>query len=221
MSHKKSHKHDHVDPPKSGPKAPHNADGVEMDRTRWLIRPEWWTVIFTGILAFFAMGSFVELWIQVRDARAAFVKDQRPYVWVTPQVPTIKLGEPIRWDVHYSNYGRSPALNFHSCIQAAYGIAGLDGVRFPSMEDSQCSQKAFRSESVVPPGFPAYSTSLGDKPLSEKDVSDIEAYDGGALIVGVLQYDDSRDIPMKPVFVLIASVVGQFQAAKNTTTFSK
>jgi len=80
--------------------------------------PDWWMVIPTIVLAIFAMGSFSVLWIQLVDARKAFVKDQRPYVWIadnTADHPNIYVEEgllPVRFavTVHYTNFGKSPAV---------------------------------------------------------------------------------------------------------------
>jgi hypothetical protein len=73
--------------------------------------------IFTGFLALFAALSFITLWIQLNDAREAFVKDQRPYVWIAnsangrANVDYI-LGPPSGTAVivHYTNFGKSPAV---------------------------------------------------------------------------------------------------------------
>lgn len=59
------------------------------------------------------------------------------------------------------------------------------------MENADCSQHAYRSQVVLPPGLPAYSSSMGSGPLTDKDVNEIEGIDEGALIFGVIQYDDS------------------------------
>jgi hypothetical protein len=45
-------------------------------------RPDWMT-IFTGVLALFAILSFGALWIQLQEARGNFIKDQRPFIWLT------------------------------------------------------------------------------------------------------------------------------------------
>jgi len=47
---------------------------------KWWTNPDWWMVGLTALIALFAMFSFIELWVQLADARENFAKDQRPYV---------------------------------------------------------------------------------------------------------------------------------------------
>jgi hypothetical protein len=81
------------------------------------------TTIFTGILASFAVFSFIALWIQVSDARKNFVQDQRPYIWLTKdgngapefQQPTsTSLTGQVVWTYHYTNYGKTPPYRVRS-----------------------------------------------------------------------------------------------------------
>jgi hypothetical protein len=130
------------------------------------------------------------------QARDNFTKDQTPYVWATPKEPIVKIGENIRWDIQYSNYGRSPALNMRSCIQATWGNAGLsflNSVHFPSMDEcigSLGSTINPKSVSVLPPGYPGYSSTFGSDPLTEPLFNAITSTEGGGFIYGVFQYED-------------------------------
>src|ERR1700690_1989077 len=77
------------------------------------IRPDW-TTRFTGILALFAVLSFIALWIQLIDARNNFRRDQRPYVWPSLMDPRpMEPQKPIYVDVFFVNYGKTPAINQH------------------------------------------------------------------------------------------------------------
>lgn len=142
----------------------------------------------------------------ITDARENFVKDQAPYIWVTPQPPVMKLDEPFRWDVHYSNYGRSPALNVRRCIVSTYGPSGfsyLDTLAPPSMNSQACRDAQgtrVASVSVAPPGFPGYSTALGTIPLKQSDIDAIAATEAGAILWGIVAYDDRSGHSYEAVF---------------------
>ena len=73
--------------------------------------------IFTGMLALFAALSFIALWIQLKDARDNFIKDQRPYVWIANSAngranvdyePSPPNGLAVT--LHYTNFGKFPAV---------------------------------------------------------------------------------------------------------------
>jgi hypothetical protein len=84
-------------------------------------RPDWMT-IFTGVLALFAILSFGALWIQLQDARGNFIKDQRPFIWLTNNLGSPTFLRPpdstgpegyVIWDWHFTNYGKTPARDIH------------------------------------------------------------------------------------------------------------
>jgi hypothetical protein len=90
--------------------SPGNEEPAQMPK-----KPDLMT-IFTGVLALFAVLSFVALWIQVRDARDEFTKIQRPWVGFSGEMSLDKFsfdGEMGKALVGYKfkNYGTAPALN--------------------------------------------------------------------------------------------------------------
>src|SRR5271169_5588534 len=89
MSHKKLRKHGHQPPDKEieaspVPESPEIGNPTNCnDGSGDGERPSFdWMRLFTGILALFAVLSFVALWVQLHDARKFFAIDQRPYVWI-------------------------------------------------------------------------------------------------------------------------------------------
>jgi hypothetical protein len=142
----------------------------------------------------------------VANAQENFVKDQAPYMWTTPQQPTITINEPFRWDIHYSNYGRSPALNVRRCVRAAYGPKGfafLASMKEPSLDDKECAdaqRMPFASVSVTPPGFPGYSTSQATDPLTQHDIDSITNTEAGAYVWGIIGYEDASGHSYESVF---------------------
>jgi hypothetical protein len=150
----------------------------------------------------------------IADAREHFVKDQAPYIWVTPQPPVVNLNEQFRWDVHYSNYGRSPALNVRRCVNAAYGARGfsyLSTLPQPSFSAKECTDaqdSPVASVSVVPPGFPSFSTSLSKDRLTQTDIDTIKATEAGAFVWGIIAYDDSSGHSYEAIFCSFRFISG-------------
>ena len=165
----------------------HNEEPPKMTK-----RPDWMT-IFTGILALFAVLSFGALWIQLQDVRDNFIKDQRPYVWVTPSTPTFKDQETIKWDFNYSNYGRSPAFNVRSCGFYAWGVGAWNEIRDFSLADCAKAGKGNieGTGSVVPPGYPEVTTMVTHQKFREDVDRTILSIDGVLMNENVLEYEDS------------------------------
>jgi hypothetical protein len=82
------------------------------------LEADWWIVILTAIIAAAAGASFWALEYQLIDARKNFSEDQRPYVWIAnnlgerPNMYVEKNLLPARFavTVHYTNFGKSPAV---------------------------------------------------------------------------------------------------------------
>ena len=170
----------------------HEASNKNEEPTQIPKKPDWMT-IFTGILALFAVLSFGALWIQLKDARDNFVKDQRPYVWVTPGTPIFKDQETIKWDFNYSNYGRSPAFNVRHCGFYAWGVGAWKEIRDFSLADCAMAGKGNieGTGSVVPPGYPEVTTMVTNKKVREDADRKILDSDGVLMNESVLEYEDS------------------------------
>lgn len=70
------------------------------------------------------------------QARDQFRQDQRPYVWMTAN-----LGSPmwitntgqVVWDLHYTNYGKSPALGIKAYLYIRVGKRGIQPSLGPAL----------------------------------------------------------------------------------------
>jgi hypothetical protein len=165
----------------------HESSKENEEPTQMPKKPDWMT-IFTAILALFAVLSFIALWIQLEDARDNFARDQQPIIWVTPKTPTFSVNQMLEWNIEYSNYGRSPALNFRTCIRATLGSEALNRAKMPTGAD--CAN-ARTSVSVVPPTYPGFATATSDGVLTQADVNAIEQFSGGLVVLGHFEYDDA------------------------------
>lgn len=133
-----------------------------------------------------------------------FQSDQRPYIWPVlrePEKPP-KPGEPIRVNVFFINYGKTPAIRERSQtgLLVFFGEGTMPQAdKFFSTFDEKSLVGADASEIIVPPGIPpdvakgasAYTTAES-KPLpkDQKVLDEIRNTDGSYAVVGVVLYED-------------------------------
>jgi len=125
----------------------------------------------------------------IQDARDNFIKDQQPIIWVTPKNPTFGVNQKLQWNIEFSNYGRSPALNMRTCIHPSLGSSAFSAAQQhpPSLAD--CRGQV-GSVTVVPPSYPGFATAYFDDLLTGPDVNAIEQISGGLVVVGAFEYED-------------------------------
>jgi hypothetical protein len=93
-------------------------------------------------------------------ARENFIKDQQPYIWISPEPPKLEAGRTIRWDIRFSNYGRSAAYNVKHCTLLTFGIDALSDLRPLSLEEcEQQHARGNRSGDRLPSGLSAIHVS--------------------------------------------------------------
>jgi hypothetical protein len=197
MSHKHGDKHKQGNPKQnsSDPSSNPNSIGSEGQAgkkvAKWFVIPDWWTAVSTTILAVFAIGSFILLWIQLEDARQAFIKDQRPYVWIAQeQAPVVKLGEKLAWNYHYTDFGKSPALGV--AVRCQIRLAAHKTPELKDMFDP-IHKRGFEYEGlVVPPNDTTnWSTCFSDETINDDDLKLMNMYDGGAKLTLFFEYYDT------------------------------
>jgi hypothetical protein len=140
-----------------------NDGNYKRSPTKWWGVPDWWIVIFTLVLASFAVFSFIVLWIQVKDARRFFAQAQRPYVWVTTNPKTGGTDTPIlepnkvaMWNFYYTNFGQSPAVGVVARGTVVFGKEWVGKVD-KNFFSAELHTREFHAEDksfgfVIPPG---------------------------------------------------------------------
>lgn len=126
--------------------------------------------------------------------RDNFVKDQQPYIWVTPQAPKLEEGRPVRWDIRYSNYGRSPAYHVQLCTSMTLGINAVSNLLPLSM--TQCGEAAKAqgevvTDSVFPPGYQQYTTVASHVAVDQSAIDVLKSHDGAVVVRGIFVYQDA------------------------------
>jgi len=157
----------------------------------WMGAPDWWIAGGTIVLAIFAIGSFALLWKQLNDAREAYIGGQRPYVWtVQEEIPTVKLGEKVAWNFHFTDFGKTPAVGVAYRCQVR-----LLGHKTP--ERSDMFEPLHRTKGleyqgvVVPPNDTTnWSTCFSEEIVTEEDLRMMNTYDAGAKLMLYFEYFD-------------------------------
>jgi|SRR5882672_3968418 len=188
----------------------HNTERREdttHERKKYLV--EKLTLIAVIIYAGVAVWQACLTRTAIFDARKQFVADQRPYVWLSFLDPSparnpvpIQVNHKLEADLHFVNYGKSPALKmamnghiFHGSNAQALAYAWLDEMeKKPLGELSRISDK---SVSVIPPVIPSdprrspdYTTLESDKELTEDEFEFIKGNDFSFFVVSFLEYKD-------------------------------
>jgi hypothetical protein len=218
MSHKHGRKHHHenpqsnpTQPPLTASKAVPSKDNHEPEcntvnnppcceekPTKHWTSPEGLTTIFTGLLAFFAMGSFLLLWLQLDDARKVFNTDQRP--WMEAQSIdggwSVSINQPITYKLKISNIGKTPAKKISAImflekvangsppkiyIPGPKGAASEEsGIMFPN---GYMDVTAIRIDNI--------NNSAVETPLSPEEMSELSQGKAYLVVYGRIEYFDS------------------------------
>jgi len=168
--------------------AAHGHSAPQTARRRWH-----WSTFFNGVLALFAVLSFIVLWCQLRDARHAFVADQRPFIWEateTKETPNVEAtiyksprGEKqIVVTLHYSNFGKTPAVQTRHYRGLILGPSA--GKIVPTDWDN--------AKSILPPGKVDLFTKVSGV-VADSDIQDyLKAQAGdGITFYATWQYTDT------------------------------
>jgi len=146
----------------------------------------------------------------LRQTQRNFERDQAPVIWTSPQEPKIEVGKRLEWTIPFANYGRSPARHMQHCALLVIGPGGVD--RLPNLAPpsaAACSGQRYRSDSVLPQGFPPdYVSGLSPDPLTAEQVAVINNTDGGLMVYGVISYDDSSGHSYESTFCYYHLITG-------------
>jgi hypothetical protein len=159
----------------------------------------------------------------INQTQRNFESDQAPVVWPAPQPPVIEVGQRFKWDIKFSNYGRSPAREVRSCALLATGGIGLKLLpSLPQPSAGNCDGQPFHSVGVMPLGVPpTYVSALGPEPLKEEEAAVIKATDGGAIVYGVISYDDAVGHSYESTFCYYRLITGATMVCERYNTIKQ
>jgi len=137
------------------------------------------------------------------EMRANLVKDQQPYIWAVPQHPIFEVGKRARWDITYSNYGRSPAHDVTMCSDIAEGIGAFHDMHPYTMQECKQLVRGEFSSMLIPPGHQetaVYTSTLGPIVLDQPLIAMITSHDGALAIIGSFFYKDEAGFTYESTF---------------------
>jgi hypothetical protein len=149
-----------------------------------------------------------------------FVNEQRPYVWsgiTEPNQPAMAPDQPVYWNWHYTNYGKTPAV----------GAAGREQVIWGTHARSQLKKTFFdpihkpsdKSGVVIPPNKDMYSSAhtINNNPTAA-DIQWIKANNSGVMMIAYWEYFDTSGNLYKSTICLERLASG---AVADCGTFTK
>jgi hypothetical protein len=148
-------------------------------------------------------------WQALNDTRWNFIKEQRPYIWVSdPSEPVFvpdadKPGTgQIVWRWYFTNYGKTPAdkPTFRHYMKLGNG-------------QFQLSYREERDDTTapVPPTKQDYSRVISKPGITLKEFNRLMKQDGGIAIRGDLHYLDTGGQPYETIFCLNHFATGEIQ----------
>jgi hypothetical protein len=173
------------------------------DKTRLM---GWLTLAAVVIYAFVT----VLLWCSAQQAnsiaRENFQKEQRPWIALDRPKPTdniiIQVGQIVRWDVQFINYGKSPAAHVSTKNGIWVGMNAMTEMEhfFSTLPiaDPHTGKLGFFVPMLVgdgsrnTPGF-TYNSILGDRAVTDEDAAFMRANDGGVVAAARVWYSDTFD----------------------------
>jgi len=138
--------------------------------------------------------------------RSNFVKDQRPYMWIKPSDPKFEEGKPLFWDVHFVNYGKSPAVKVTTCTVLWYGAGDVRADINQNAIDEQCKKAAANpktSNSIAPPGDAIFATAATNGVLTADDIKILRDLDFRVAMAGNITYNDVAGNPYSSAFCVV------------------
>ncbi len=123
-----------------------------------------------------------------KDANIRFHEDIRPYVWITaPTEQMGKTGEVFSWNVHYRNFGKSPAIRVRSHFYVAMAPHAMDKVKTVG----KIPLGGKRGESIEPPGADDKTADwISSEPvkLTDDEIRHFYGIENGLIVYGRIDY---------------------------------
>ena len=122
-------------------------------------------------------------------AQENFAKDQAPIIWVSPHDVLMEEGKLLRWDIEFSNFGRSTAFRVRSCVHLEFGRgrgSALGRVQPPSFDT--CIPPG--NPNIIPPGYKEFTTLTSPVELSAIDVVNAKTIVGVVVATAIFEYED-------------------------------
>jgi hypothetical protein len=123
--------------------------------------------------------------------RTSLIQDRRPYVLsATIEEPTLKIGEAIKWNFTYTNFGKSPAIDVISKSRILWGKDAL-GTVAPDFFKRMRPLAGEKHGTLIPQGQNYSLTAQSDRILNRSMLEEVTKSDGALVLLVRLEYLDS------------------------------
>jgi|SRR5579864_3278022 len=124
----------------------------------------------------------------VIDERDRFIRDQRPTMWIIK--PFDEIGNDARsgkfaWNIHYKNFGKSPAFHLRNDIRLLTGKDAINGIKDIDKVPME------KGQSLEPPGGADDFASGMIPSLTKAEIDDLSKIDNGIVVYGRIDYTDA------------------------------
>jgi hypothetical protein len=135
-------------------------------------------------------------------ARKNFALDQRPYIWLTNDLPGPGFMETpskapngqVLWNLQFMNYGRSPAHDVRFTVTTLAGEGAIVRARtIPPLN---------QFGSPMPPGKVNFSTGVSREVVSRAEFTRLMGLDDALVMFGRFHYTDIAGTPYETTFCL-------------------
>lgn len=127
--------------------------------------------------------------------KSQFRADQRPYVWLQGPPPHTPIGvigkdeNDFFWNVFYTNYGKSPAINLCHKAFLLTGENALDKV--VDINRNTCgTDHVPKHGSILPPMRPEWTSAPLGRPATDQEIKQWESTQYGIVVYGRFDYRD-------------------------------
>lgn len=123
--------------------------------------------------------------------RTSLIQDQRPYVLSAAiEEPVFKVGEAVKWNFTYTNFGKSPAIGVISKSRIIWGKDAIEMVAPDFFKRTRRPGEEKRG-TLIPQGQNHSLTAQSDRILNRSMFEDITKSDGALVLLVRLEYLDS------------------------------
>jgi hypothetical protein len=124
-------------------------------------------------------------------ANEHFRQEERPYLWISSmEAPQFVAGDKAKWNFHFANFGRSPAVGVLGRVQIVFGPGGDKKMHADLF--SQIHIVNQKDGGFIPTGDQTnWTTAQSDEILTVEDVKYITDNDAGMVFFAHFEYFDS------------------------------
>lgn len=167
----------------------------------WYKDPNLVTAIGTGLLGIIGIGSLIFTGESILITRDNFRQDQRPFIWLSdkneppagPQLAAFQQQDGttanyLVWNIHYSNYGKTPARGATMAVGMAAGNVPRQAINAPVRFDEE------KRLPPIPPNKDDFTTvTLRDR-ITEPQFRELMGLDEAIVARLLIKYSDSSGL---------------------------